>query len=245
VKLLRIILLAPLAFVRLVLIVLYMGIITFSGWIRMQLLGFDRNLQYWALKSWGRGTLFLCGVKIKRNELPAEGNYILMPNHRSYLDIFIIAGLVPSSMVAKAELANWPFFKTATKVTNIILVDRINSQSMIHTMGKIRDSVAHGIPVTLFPEGTTNKEPLTKKFKNGSFKIAADAKIPVIPVAIEYRDKNDAWVGNDTFIRHFIRQMGKPITHVQLCFGSPVYNSDYQKLQHEVKCKIDTMLSEL
>ncbi len=189
--------------------------------------------------------MFLCGIKITRNDLPQNGHFILMPNHRSYIDIFIVAGLTPAAMVAKAELAKWPFGKLAIRVTNSILVDRKSSRSLINTMKKIKESVQQGIPVALFPEGTTYKGPLTKKFKNGSFKIAADTGIPVIPMAIDYEDKEDAWVDDDTFIGHFIRQMGKPITKVNIRYGEPISDSDYTNLQDKVRTSIDNMLREI
>jgi len=148
-------------------------------------------------------------------------------------------------MVGKAELAKWPFGRLAIKATHSILVDRNNSSSLLHTMRAIKTSVSRGIPVTLFPEGTTFKGPLTKTFKNGSFKIAADAHIPVIPMAIEYHDKNDAWIGQETFVGHFFRQMWKPRRRVYVRFGKPVSNSNYQQLQHDVKVAIDTMLEQL
>ncbi len=207
--------------------------------------GFSRNLQHWVLLSWGKTILFICGVKVNRNSLPGNDNFILMPNHRSYLDIFIVASLTPSSFVGKSELRNWPFGKTAVKISNLILVDRKDTRSLLTTMGKIKDCVELGIPVTLFPEGTTFKGPRTKNFKNGSFKIAADTKIQVIPMAIEYRDKNDAWVDDDTFVSHFFRQMGKPITHVTVQFADPVVDTNYQQLQKKVKETIDNMLAKI
>lgn len=235
----------PLAFIRLLLVVIATAVISFSGLLRLWLFGFSRELQRWVLLTWGKTLLVICGVKIHRNALPEKDNFMLMPNHRSYLDIFIVASLTPSAMVGKAELSRWPFGQTAVKISHLILVDRKDSRSLLATMGKIKNSVEQGIPVTLFPEGTTFKGPLTKRFKNGSFKIAVDEQIPVVPMAIEYRDKNDAWIGNDTFVGHFLRQMGKPVTHVSIRYGDPVTDTDYRQLQQHVKETIDKLLTEI
>ena len=97
----------------------------------------------------------------------------------------------------------------------------------------------------LFPEGTSYKGPLTKPFKNGSFKIAADAGIPVIPMAIHYKDINDAWVDDDTFLGHFFRQMSKPVTHVSIRYGKPLTHADYKVLQTETRKQIHAMLEEI
>jgi 1-acyl-sn-glycerol-3-phosphate acyltransferase len=148
-------------------------------------------------------------------------------------------------MVSKAELKKWPLGKLGVKITNSILVDRSEIKSLIKTMNKIKESVNNGVPVMLFPEGGTFIGPLTKPFKNGSFQIAADTKIPVIPTAIHYKDIKDAWVGNDNFLSHFFRQMGKPITKVYVKYGTPVSGVDYKQIQTETKGQIDSMLSEI
>ena len=239
------ILLSPLALIRLILVVLLTAFIVFSGMLWLKLFGFSRALQHWMQHNWGKYTLLICGFKLDKNQIPKNSNFILMPNHRSYIDIFIVAALTPSAMVGKAELAKWPLGKMAIKATASILVDRKNTSSLLQTMSQIKASVSKEIPVALFPEGTTFRGPLTKQFKNGSFKIAADTKIPVIPMAIEYHDKNDAWVGNDTFVGHFFRQMWRPLRKAYIRFGEPVSDTDYKNLQQEVKTRIDKMLLEI
>ena len=241
----RIILLAPLAFFRLVFILFVTALVTFTGWIWLELFSFSRKLQSWSMRTWGKSILFVCGIKIKRNQIPENSQFILMPNHRSYLDIFILAALTPAAFVAKAEIKRWPFMKIGARLTNSIFVSRSELQSLIATMNKIKTSVNKGIPVALFPEGTSYKGPLTKPFKNGSFKIAADSGIPVIPMAIHFEDENDAWVDDDTFVGHFFRQMGKPVTHVTIRYGNPLTNSDYKIIQQETREQIDTMLLEI
>ncbi len=244
-KFLRTIILSPLAFVRLVFVLFMSGYVVFIGWFWLKFSGFSQKLQRWVFGTWGKSIIFFLGLKIDKNDLPKTRNFILMPNHRSYLDIFIVAGLTPSALVGKAEVAKWPFAKTGGKITNSIFVDRNEIKSLITTMNKIKASVQQNIPVTLFPEGTTFKGPQTKPFKKGSFKIAAETGIPVIPMAIHYKNSEDAWVGNDTFLGHFFRQMGKPISKVYIRYGNPVVNSDFQLLQNEVKKQIDSMLADL
>jgi 1-acyl-sn-glycerol-3-phosphate acyltransferase len=217
----------------------------FSGWCWLQLFGFSRKLQNRVQKIWGKSILFICGIRVNKNEVPETAHFILMPNHRSYIDIFIVAAFTPAAFVAKGELKKWPFLKLGAKLTNSVFVSRADLQSRISTMHKIKASVSQKIPVALFPEGTTTKGPLTKPFKNGSFKIAADAKIPVIPMAIHFPDEKDAWIDDDTFVGHFFRQMSKPVTKVFVKYGAPLQNEDYKVLQNETKESINEMLEEL
>lgn len=241
----KIILFSPLALLRLVIILIITLGVALTGWVWLNLFGFSRELQYWSMRTWGKSILVVCGIKIDKNEIPGNPYFILMPNHRGYLDIFIIAALTPAAFVAKAELQRWPFLKTGARLTNAIFVSRSDLQSRIATMNKIKASVKKGIPVAVFPEGTSYKGPLTKPFKKGSFKIAADTGIPVIPMAIHFEDENDAWVGDDTFAVHFFRQMGKPVTRATIRYGNPLINSDYKVLLRETRDQIETMLKEI
>jgi len=197
------------------------------------------------MKIWGRAIMFICGIKVTRNKIPSDGNFILMPNHRSYIDIFLVAAFTPSAFVGKAELMRWPFLRTGAKLTNSIFVHRSEITSLVSTMNKIKSSDQNHIPVAVFPEGTTSRGPLTRPFKKGSFKIAADADIPVIPMAIHYKDQNDAWVDDDTFVGHFLKQMTKPVTKVSVYYGSALYYNDYKKLLQETRQQIDSMLKKL
>ena len=244
-KTLRIILLFPLALFRLLFVFFISGYVVTIGWIWLNLFGFSQRLQHWVMRTWGKSILFVLGIKVHRNQIPQNKNFILMPNHRSYIDIFIVAAMTPAAMVGKEELKKWPFGKLGFKVTSSIMVDRSEIKSLVKTMTRIKETVNLGIPVILFPEGGTYEGPLTKPFKNGSFQIAADAKIPVIPMAIHYKDVNDAWIGNDTLLRHFFSQLGKPVTKVYIRYGNPVTGSDYKQIQNATKEQIDSMLTEI
>ena len=241
----RIILLFPLAFLRLNLIFIISLLSVIFGMIWLSLFGFSRKLQSTVMQIWGQSVLFICGIKVNKNKVPRESNFIIMPNHRSYIDIFIVAAYTPAAFVSKAELMKWPLLKTGAKLTNLIFVSRADLKSLISAMCKIKSSVENKIPVAVFPEGTTSRGPLTCHFKNGSFKIAADAGIPVIPMAIHYTDDRDSWVDNDTFIGHFLQQMSKPVTKALICYGEPVINNNYKTLQKVIREEIDKMLIKL
>lgn len=235
----------PLAVTRFVLLIVITFYYITVGYAKLKRNGFSRGLQQWEMRSWGNAILWVMGIRIKLSGQPNDGNFILMPNHRSYVDIPLIVKFFQGTLVGKMEVGKWPMARTAAKITRPILVNRSDLKSLVATMNKIKDSVDKQIPVILFPEGTTHQGPLTKTFKNGSFKIAADMQIPIIPVAIHYPDSKVAWVGNDTFIGHFLRQMGKPRTKAFVRIGQPVSSPDYLELKTIVRSQIDEMLKDL
>jgi hypothetical protein len=64
-------------------------------------------------------------------------------------------------------------------------------------------------------------------------------------MAVQFEDENDAWVDDDTFVGHFFRQMGKPVTRVTIRYGNPLASNDYKILHKETREQIDTMLQEI
>jgi len=196
-------------------------------------------------QNWGKYCVRILGIMINLKGLLPEGSGIVMANHRSYLDIFILLSLYPGSMVGKIELKKWPILRWAPKLGRMILIDRSSLISMKKTMGKITDEVNTGNSVILFPEGTSFKGPLTKDFKSGTFAVAANNQIKITPVAIQFSNVNDAWVDVDLFIPHFFRQMGKKNTYVSIQFGKPIKLAETEQLKNAVHKSINTMLINL
>lgn len=244
-KIIRAVLFLPLALLRLILVLLVSAVTAYTGLIGLKLFGFSRRLQGNVLRLWGRSMMVICGIRATCNKIPGKQHLMVMTNHRSYLDIAVLAALYPASFVAKSEVQAWPVMKAAARLTGIIFVSRSELKSLLSTINRIKNTIGKGIPVVLFPEGTTYRGPLTKPFKKGSFKIAAGLSIPVLPAAIHYEDEDDAWTGDDTFAGHFLLQMGKPITRVHLRFGEAQADTDASELLQKVQEEINTLLSEI
>jgi 1-acyl-sn-glycerol-3-phosphate acyltransferase len=116
--------------------------------------------------------------------LPA-GAFVLAANHRSWLDVFVLARL-PREMkwVAKAELFRAPLVGWLLRMSGDIPVWRGDSSSGAGAVEKASGYLQRGIPVVFFPEGTRGRDGVLKPFKAGAFDVAAAAGVPVVPVAI-------------------------------------------------------------
>lgn len=190
-------------------------------------------------RKWGRACIKILNVKVTAS---VNGNGkpkgLIMSNHRSYLDIFILLSIYPSAIVAKHEIGQWPGIKQAIELGDIILVKRGHINSMMHTMRQIKERLDNGKNVILFPEGKINDSHIPGQFKNGSFLIASKLNTSITPIALWYEDKADAWIGDEMFIKHFFKQMGKKETLVKLSVMEPQTNSDPKVLKESVHRKI-------
>ena len=126
---------------------------------------------------------------INKENIPTEGKYLLVSNHRSIIDPLIIElALKDSSIygfwVSKKELYNSLFFGTFTRNANSILLDR-EAANMSSFFKDTKEVVASGNSIFIFPEGTRNKEntPLSS-LKDGARLVALKNRLPILPVFI-------------------------------------------------------------
>jgi len=130
-------------------------------------------------------------VKIENEEkLPKDGQYIFLINHRSIIDPPIVEVTLQNTnifgpWIAKKELYNSFFFGLFIRNAGSILLDREKSQ-MSGFFKEIKEYVAIGQSIFIFPEGTRNKtdKPLGT-FKDGTRIIALKNRLPILPLYIK------------------------------------------------------------
>ena len=126
---------------------------------------------------------------LNKENIPNDGKYLLISNHRSIIDPLIIEialkdSLIHGFWVSKKELYNSLFFGTFTRNSDSILLDR-EASNMSSFFKDTKEVVSNGNSIFIFPEGTRNKEntPLSS-FKDGARLIALKNRLPLLPVFI-------------------------------------------------------------
>jgi len=185
---------------------------------------------------WGKTLMKVLGVEIKRHgDLPPAG-VLLVANHRSYIDVGLILKEIPLNFLGKAEVARWPMMGLAATLGGTIFVDREDEKSRRGSRKTITERLKRDrVSIVVFPEGTTDAGPGIRPFRMGIFATAAGHDLPVAPVAIEYQDRADAWVGDDTFISHFIRVFGKKRVRVDVYYGPVMNDGDATRLKERAE----------
>lgn len=179
---------------------------------------------------WMRFATWVIGLRVEyQGDFPKE-KVLFLPNHRSYLDVVLIPVKALCTLVGKQEVRSWPVIGYGAEKARIIFVDRKNPQSRQQTRITLRSRLDEGLNAVVFPEGTTYREGLGP-YKPGMFQIAAEGGIPIVPVAIEYQDLDDAWVGDETFLPHFLRVAGRLHSPVKVRLGAPITGTDSKVLQ--------------
>jgi 1-acyl-sn-glycerol-3-phosphate acyltransferase len=233
-----IILLSPLAFLKLILVFTFTFILyVFS--VSFYLLFVRKKptpFMWFLMKLWARGILFIMGVKMSvKYEGKVDKPGLILSNHRSYIDIFVNLAINPSRIIAKKEVQKWPFFRMGMKMYDTLILDRGSMASRIDNIRRMEKVLTDGYSLIVYPEGTTYRGPEIGKIKSSTYRIASQNNILTYPIAIEYKNQDDAWVGDDLFVPHFIRRAGMPWRHVTVVVGKPMQTEDNEKLQEYVE----------
>lgn len=197
-----------------------------------------------SLKNWSILVKKLLGIEVEVfGDLPDE-EVLLVPNHRSYIDICLLPPYFTTVYVAKAEVKKWPIFGQGAQAARTIWVQRDSATSRRQTREAISERLAQGFSVVVYPEGTTTKAPELKDYRPGMFYRAAEGNIPVVPVALEYGEINDSWVGTDTFVPHFLQCFRKPKTYVRMTIGPVMRDTDGERLRSSAQNWVGERLRE-
>jgi len=120
-------------------------------------------------------------------EAPADPRlpYVAVSNHESYADIFLISHF-PWEMkwLSKDTMFKIPVMGWMMRMANDIPIVRGKRESVVSAMKGCRDRLRERVSVMIFPEGTRAPTDEMLPFKDGAFKLAIEAGVPILPIAV-------------------------------------------------------------
>jgi 1-acyl-sn-glycerol-3-phosphate acyltransferase len=111
--------------------------------------------------------------------------YVVVSNHESFTDILLISHL-PWEMkwLSKAELFRVPIMGWMMQLAGDVPVKRGFGPSAIEAMARCREILRQKVSVMIFPEGTRSTTADLLPFKDGAFRLAIEAGVPILPLAV-------------------------------------------------------------
>ena len=118
--------------------------------------------------------------------LAGAGPFVLAANHCSYVDVPVLMALLPLDFlfVAKKEVLSYPLVGPFVRKTGHLTVDRGDAQQSVADAGEVARALESGRSVLFFPEGTFSAAAGLRPFRLGAFKLAVDAGVSVVPIAL-------------------------------------------------------------
>lgn len=145
---------------------------------------------YWPPKLWAQFTctIFLMRVKvIGRENLDKNTSYVFVANHQGAYDIWSIYGYLGHNFkwLMKKELEKIFAVGWACKWAGHVFVDDSSISGIKETIANSEKTLQHGMSLMIFPEGSRSWDGKMIPFKRGAFMLAAEFKLPVVPVTID------------------------------------------------------------
>ena len=200
---------------------------------RSMLLGVDGHRSALATRKWARRLIRNLGVRVQVHGDCPDGATVLVANHRSYLDIPLLASVQPTAFLAKAELSRWPLFGPCARSAGTVFVQRGDKASQDTARQALQRRAERGQRVTIFAEGTTFEGPGMLPMRPGAFRIAEQANVGVAPVAIVYQQRRAAYVVGDRFLTHFLNVFAQRRITAHLSFGPVMTGKPSAQLHRE------------
>jgi 1-acyl-sn-glycerol-3-phosphate acyltransferase len=146
------------------------------------------HFAHWCARTWSRLILVTTGVRVDvagLDRLQSGRTYVFVANHQSHYDTPILFSSLPYQLrvIAKESLGRFPFIGWHLRRTGHMLVDR-SRPDRAKVFGWASRLTANGLSLFVFPEGTRSRDGRVARFKGGSFYLAMEAGLPVVPLSI-------------------------------------------------------------
>lgn len=177
-----------------------------------------------------RRTLRTLAVRVSRHGAlpPPDQPLLVVANHVSWLDVYVLNAFLEARFVAKSETAAWPVVGTISRGFDALHIARGSCRDAARVKDRVAAALGAGERVVVFPEATTTDGSGVRRFHGAMFQAAIDAGVPVLPVALRYRrpdgtvDPTPAFVDDMTFVESLRRVLRASALHAEVTFGSPL-----------------------
>lgn len=136
---------------------------------------------------WSAELLDILGIGLETDGPPIPPGCLLVANHISWLDIFVINAVWPAAFISKAEVRGWPVIGWLATRNETVFLRRGSRGHARIVNEEIAGLLGRGRHVALFPEGTTTDGSHVRPFHAALLQPAIEAGAPIQPLAIAYR----------------------------------------------------------
>lgn len=192
------------------------------------------------IRSWSRKLLGLCKVEARivyAGGAAVAPRALIVANHVSWLDIFVINSLQPCRFVAKSDIRDWPLIGWLCEKTGTIFISRGKLRDVRRIYQGLVTSLHAGEHVAFFPEGTTAAQGTLLPFHANLFEAAVEAGVPVQPYALHYAGSDGRleqavdFIGDMTFVQSMlaILKAGRITAHLTLLPAIPTEKHSHRR----------------
>jgi 1-acyl-sn-glycerol-3-phosphate acyltransferase len=153
---------------------------------------FSLNSRRRILQRWSAGLLAVMNIRVTfaaKGEIQDDHSGLIISNHVSWLDVFVLNSVIPMRFVAKSEVRGWPVIGWLCARAQTLFIERGKMRSAARINANMAELLQQGESLAVFPEGTTTDGAQVAHFHSSLLQPAIDAGSQVHPIAIRYQDR--------------------------------------------------------
>jgi len=164
---------------------------------------------------------------------PTHG--LCVSNHVSYIDIPAHASVGPALLVSKRDVLYWPVFGQLAFMCGTLFIEREKRGDVANVGNQMEGVMKTGVPLIVFPEGTSSDGRDVLPFKSSLFQPAIDHHWPVTPMWIGYEledgsvENEVAYFGDMTLFPHLLNLFTKRGLRATIVYGNPIQDAKDRK----------------
>jgi 1-acyl-sn-glycerol-3-phosphate acyltransferase len=188
------------------------------------------------ITAWSRQLLGILGVRPQVAALPTlTGGALLVCNHVSWLDIYLIHAARRVHFVSKAEVRGWPVAGWLAHKSGTLFIERGRRADTARVNAEMRALIQGGAQVAVFPEGTTSDGLGLRRFLPSLLQPAVELNCPTVPAALRYRTLDNAYSAAPAYIdeislwQSLLQIVSEPGLIAELHFGEPILPTGHRR----------------
>lgn len=187
------------------------------------------------LQHWSADLLTIFNVKLETAENPVSRGGLIVSNHISWLDVFVLNSVMPMCFVAKSEVRRWPAIGWLCARANTLFIERGNARAASRMNTQLSALMRQGECLAVFPEGTSTDGAQVAHFHAFLLQPAIDANVALHPIAIRYQDESGerstaaAYCGDISFGASLWTLLNTAVLHVRVVATPPLDAAAFER----------------
>lgn len=192
------------------------------------------------IQRWSQHLLSILAIDVRVYETSPERPWqcMVVANHVSWLDIFVIHARHPGVFVAKADIRDWPLLGSLVDGAGTLFISRGSRTHARRTNERIAQTLRSGRTVAVFPEGSTSAGDRLMHFHAALLQPAIDAGAALLPVGLRYKTSYDTatdaanYIDDMSFVQSLWRIVSQPrlIAELHIALPLPTHEANRRAL---------------
>jgi 1-acyl-sn-glycerol-3-phosphate acyltransferase len=205
------------------------------------------------IQNWSKKLLSILNIQLKVVTPPHASldHSLIVANHISWLDIFVLNSIRPMRFISKSEVRDWPLIGWFAEKSGTLFIAREKRSDTVRLVQIAAEALEQGQQIAFFPEGTTTDGTKLKPFSTALLQTAIKVNGSIQPAAIRYRDSKNAismgaiFVDDMSIVDSLLRMFKQPVTIAEITFTEaiPVKNKTRRELGAEAEKAIAQTLA--